>query len=41
MIELISGSIIVISAIAIYYYNKKNKYRKPKKAPFHKTLKIK
>ena len=41
MIELLSGSVIVISAISIYYYSKKNKYKKPKKAPFHKTLKIK
>lgn len=41
MIELLVGSVIVISAIVIYYYSKKNKYRKPKKAPFHERLKIK
>lgn len=41
MIELLIGSTIVISVIAFYFYNKKNKYKKPKKAPFHKTLKIK
>lgn len=41
MTKLLIASLVILTAIALYYYSKKNSYKRTKKTPFHDTLKIK